>query len=85
MDKKISGTGKHTYPVLLTRDESTGVYMATCRDLPLFNSVGDTVEEALRESVDGLRAAIEIEKQFGRKVPAGSALLENEYPVTVPH
>ncbi|ECA8972901.1 hypothetical protein ETB55_21695 [Salmonella enterica subsp. enterica serovar Omuna] len=72
------------YPVQLVRDDATGSYIASCRDLPLMNSVGDTVEEALLEAVDGLVTAISIEVDERRPIPAGSELQDGEYPVTLP-
>ena len=72
------------YPVKLERDESTGAYIVSCRDLPLFNSVGDTVEEALLEASFGLVAAVAIEIEERRPVPVGSKPLENEYVVSLP-
>ncbi|WP_313685307.1 hypothetical protein [Pantoea sp.] len=72
------------YPVQLTQDNETGAYVATCRDLPLFNSVGDTIEDALIECVDGLRAAISIEIDERRPVPAGTLPQAGEHQVSVP-
>lgn len=72
------------YPVKLERDESTGAYVVSCRDLHLFNSVGDTVEEALLEASFGLVAAVAIEIEERRPVPVGSKPLENEYVVSLP-
>ncbi|EEB7838045.1 hypothetical protein CBJ37_21390 [Salmonella enterica subsp. enterica serovar Durham] len=72
------------YPVALKRDDATGAYIASCRDLPLMNSVGDTIEEALLEAIDGLVTAISIEVDERRPVPAGSDLLDGEFPVALP-
>lgn len=72
------------YPIKLEHDESTGAYIASCRDLPLMNSVGDSVDEALLEAVEGLVTAISIEIDERRPVSHGSELREGEYPVAVP-
>jgi antitoxin HicB len=40
------------YAIKLTRDG--GTYVASCRDLPAFNSAGDSEAEALQESVDAI-------------------------------
>jgi antitoxin HicB len=53
------------YPITLNIDDD-GV-LAGCPDIPEMHSVGDTVEEALREAADGLESAIEI--YFDRHVP----------------
>lgn len=72
------------YPVQLELDEPTGAYVVSCRDLPLLNSVGDSVDEALLNAVDAAVTAIAIEMEERRLVPAGSAPVKGEYLVTVP-
>jgi antitoxin HicB len=72
------------YSVKLEQDTDTGSYLASCRDLPLFNSVGDSIIAALKESVDGLRTAIEIEIEQKRQVPPPSPPLAGEYQVNIP-
>lgn len=72
------------YPVKLEHDADCGAYIVSCRDLPLMNSVGDSVEEALLEAVDGLVAALSIEMEERRPVPAGSQPEKGEYLVNVP-
>ncbi|EOT4724242.1 hypothetical protein ACRZUW_003057 [Escherichia coli] len=71
------------YPVKLERDDKTGAYVVSCRDLPLFNSVGDSVEEALLEAGYGLVAAVAIEIEERRPVPTGSEPKEGEYVVSL--
>lgn len=73
-----------TYPVKVEKDAETGAYIVSSRDLPLMNSVGDDLEDALFESVSGLVTAISIEIDERRPVPAGSAPEKGEYLVTVP-
>lgn len=74
----------YTYPVLLVHDEATNSWMASCRDLPLMHSVGDTIEDALSEATFGLVTAIAVEVDERRPIPVGSAPLNGEYPVSVP-
>ncbi|HDR2590994.1 TPA: hypothetical protein QCI16_004488 [Enterobacter ludwigii] len=72
------------YPVKLELDDNTGAYVVSCRDLPLFNSVGDSVEEALLEASDGLVTAVAIEIEERRPIPTGSEPLEGEYLISLP-
>ncbi|MFJ5365706.1 hypothetical protein ACIPR9_11410 [Pectobacterium punjabense] len=72
------------YPVKLELDEATGQYVVSCRDLPLMNSVGDSVDSALLESVDGIVIAIAIEIEERRPVPYASAPIAGEHIVTIP-
>lgn len=73
-----------SYPVKLERDDATETYVVTCRDLPLMASVGDTVEDALFEAVEGIVSAIAIEIDERRPVPQASEKLDGEYVVRVP-
>ena len=73
-----------SYPVKLERDDATKQYVVTCRDLPLMASVGESVEEALAEAVEGIVSAIAIEIDERRPIPSASAPKEDEYLVTVP-
>lgn len=73
-----------SYPVKLERDDATGQYVVTCRDLPLMASVGESVEDALVEAVEGIVSAIAIEIEERRPVPPASAPENGEYVVNVP-
>lgn len=73
-----------TYPVKVEKDAETGAYIVSCRDLPLMNSVGEDLQDALFESVSGLVTAISIEMDERRPVPVGSAPEKDEHLVTVP-
>ncbi|KAA0547802.1 hypothetical protein F0327_25320 [Citrobacter braakii] len=73
-----------SYPVKLEKDDASGQYIATCRDLPLMASVGDSVDEALLEAVDGIIAAIAIEIDERRPIPQASNPENGEYVVRVP-
>lgn len=72
------------YAVQVEHDPETDSYLATCRDLPLMASVGDTLDDALLEAVDGLTAAVAIEIEQRRPVPVGSSFEEGDHPVSVP-
>jgi len=71
-----------SYPVKLTLDD--GVYVASCRDIPEFNSVGKTEAEALRESVDGLETALQMYVDDRQPIPAPSAPRRGERIVYLP-
>ncbi|EAR6582715.1 hypothetical protein EW272_19270 [Salmonella enterica] len=72
------------YAVKLEHDPDTKSWIATCRDLPLFNSVGDSVDNALLESVDGAIVALSIEIDARRPIPAASQPEEGEYVIHLP-
>jgi antitoxin HicB len=74
----------YIYPVSLTHDTVTHSWMASCRDLPLMHSVGDSIENALSEAAFGLVTAIAIEVDERRPIPTGSAAQKDEYAVSVP-
>ena len=61
-----------------------GAYIASCRDLPALNSVGDTQAEALRESVDALALAIQGYIDDRRQIPQPSERKRGEYWVALP-
>ncbi len=72
------------YAVKLEHDPDTKSWIATCRDLPLFNSAGDSVDNALLESVDGTIVALSIEIDARRPIPAASQPEEGEYVIHLP-
>ncbi|EDW1730116.1 hypothetical protein S726_002165 [Salmonella enterica subsp. enterica] len=72
------------YAVKLEHDPDTKSWIATCRDLPLFNSAGDSVDDALLESVDGVIVALSIEIDARRPIPAASQPEEGEYVIHLP-
>jgi antitoxin HicB len=75
---------RFTYPVKLSRDRKDGGYVVTCRDLPEAITQGDTIEEALREAVGALQAAIEGRIEDGLEVPAPSRAKRGERMVATP-
>ncbi|EJX4928803.1 hypothetical protein OD635_005889, partial [Salmonella enterica] len=72
------------YAVKLEHDPDTKSWIATCRDLPLFNSAGDSVDDALLESVDGAIVALSIEIDARRPIPAASQPEDGEYVIHLP-
>lgn len=70
------------YPVTLVLDD--GTYLVEFIDFPEAHSVGDTVEEALREAVDGLRTVVEMYMEDRRRIPAPSAVQEGQTTVVLP-
>lgn len=72
------------YAVKLEHDSDTGTWVVSCRDLPLLNSVGDSVDEALLEAVDAAIMALSIEVDERRPIPEASQPEEGEYIITLP-
>lgn len=72
------------YAVKLEHDPDTESWVVTCRDLPLFNSVGFSVDDALLEAVDGVIVALSIEIDARRPIPAASKPEDGEYVITLP-
>lgn len=70
------------YAVKLT--ETDGVYVATCRDLPAFNSVGDSVEEALFESADAIALVLQWHIDERTPIPAATEKKRGEHWVELP-
>jgi len=61
-----------------------GVHIASCRDLPALNSVGDTQTEALQESVDALALALQGLIDERRPIPRPSEKKRGEHWVALP-
>lgn len=70
------------YAVKLTHDN--GVYVATCRDLPAFNSVGNSVEETLSESVDAVALALQGYIDERQPIPRATEKRRGEHYVNLP-
>lgn len=73
-----------SYAVKLEHDTDTSAWVVSCRDLPLLNSVGDSVEDALLEAVDAAVMALSIEIDERRPIPEGSEPEAGEYMITMP-
>lgn len=66
-------------------DREGDAFVVKCRDLPEFNSVGYSLEEALAEALDGIETALMIYYMDGKKlIPLPSEALEGEYKVRLP-
>lgn len=70
------------YPVKLTHADDA--VMATCPDLPEFSSVGDSVDEALHEAIDGIETTLQMYMQDRRDIPAPSARKRGQHDVALP-
>jgi antitoxin HicB len=64
--------------------EGDGVFVATCRDLPAFNSVGDTVDDALRESVDAIALVLQSYMDDRQPIPVATDKKRGEHWVALP-
>lgn len=64
--------------------ENDGAFVATCRDLPAFNSVGDTAEDALCESVDAIALALQSYMDDRQPIPVATEKKRGEYWVALP-
>lgn len=71
------------YPVTLTRD-TNGTYLVDFADFPDAHSVGETVEEAMQEAVDGLITAVEMYVNERRPVPHPTMPASGQHTVTLP-
>lgn len=70
------------YPVILVPAE--GSYLVDFPDFPEAHSVGETVEEALREAADGLITAVEMYLEDRRPVPLPSAAELGQHTIALP-
>lgn len=70
------------YPVILVPAE--GSYLVDFPDFPEAHSVGETVEEALREAVDGLITAVEMYLEDRQPVPLPSPVEAGQHTVALP-
>ncbi|MNZ72022.1 Antitoxin HicB [compost metagenome] len=74
----------YDYAIRFEQDDSAPGVAVFCRDLPELNSYGDTIEEALREAVDGIESALSIYVDQRRQIPAASAPEDGERVVHLP-
>jgi antitoxin HicB len=70
------------YAIKLVNDG--GGFVATCRDLPAFNSVGDTEESALRESVDAVTLVLQSYMDDLWPIPVATGKKRGEHWVSLP-
>lgn len=59
-------------------------FVVSSRDLPELNSVGYSLEEALKEAVDGIETVFMICMEERRPIPAGTPAQDGEYMVRLP-
>lgn len=71
------------YPVILTPD-SNDTYLVDFPDLPEAHSVGETMDEALREAVDAVITAIEMYFDARSPVPLPSKPSKGQHTVSLP-
>lgn len=71
------------YPVTLIPD-TNDTYLVEFVDFPDVHSVGDTVDDALREAMDGLLTGLEMYMDDRRPVPMPSKCAPGQYAVTLP-
>lgn len=71
------------YPVTLSPD-SNNTYLVNFPDFPEAHSVGETVDEALREAVDALITAVEMYFNARSPVPLPSRLAKGQHTVSLP-
>lgn len=71
------------YIVTLEHD-TNGSYLVLCPDIPEMVSVGDTVEDALKEALDGLETAFMIYMDERRAIPMPTPAKEGDYTVRIP-
>ncbi|MCL2591148.1 MAG: type II toxin-antitoxin system HicB family antitoxin [Betaproteobacteria bacterium] len=69
------------YPVELTPDDENGGYLIGFPDMPFVHSVGDTLEEALREAEDDIKSGIDRFFDTHQPVPLPSAAQEGQHTV----
>lgn len=69
------------YAVNLVPDD--GTFLVDFVDFPEAHSVGDTVEEALREAVDGLHTAIDMYMEDRRRIPEPSTPADGQHTVAL--
>lgn len=70
------------YPVKLL--DMGGEFMLTCPDLPELTGVGETIEDALQEAVDGIQTTLQTYISDRRDIPAPSARKRGQYLITLP-
>jgi antitoxin HicB len=59
-------------------------YWATCPDIPEMKTAGETLDELLREAVDGLESALDFYFEERRPVPAPSRPKPGQHTVALP-
>ena len=71
------------YVVTLERD-TNDTYWVRCPDIPEMNSVGETVDDALKEALDGLETAFSIYIDMRSVIQAPRPAKDGDYIVRLP-
>jgi antitoxin HicB len=72
---------QYKIPLMLT-PQPEGGYTVTCPVLPELVTEGDTAEEALENVKDALAAVVEIYRDLGRQLPAGTQVIDLGIPLS---
>ena len=70
------------YPITVIPDEAT--FLVDFADFPETHSVGETIDEAYKEALDGLITAVELYMDDRRMVPMPSVPDDGQRTVTLP-
>ncbi len=65
-------------------NQENDAYVVSSRDLPELNSVGYSLDEALKEALDGIETVFMIYMDDRKKIPLPSEMQEGEYLVALP-
>lgn len=72
----------YDYPIQVHQESDH--YWSSCPDIPEAHSAGDTVDELLKNAVDGIRLALTIYVDQGRSIPPASAPVNGQHVVHLP-
>lgn len=70
--------------IVTLEPDTNGSYLVLCPDIPEMVSVGNTVDEALKEALDGLETAFMIYMDDRRAIPMPTAAKKGDYTVRIP-
>ena len=70
--------------IVTLEPDTNGSYLVLCPDIPEMVSVGNTVDEALKEALDGLETAFLIYMDDRRAIPMPTAAKAGDYTVRIP-
>ena len=70
--------------IVTLEPDTNGSYLVLCPDIPEMVSVGNTVDEALKEALDGLETAFMIYMDDRRAIPMPTAAKAGDYTVRIP-
>jgi len=70
--------------IVTLEPDTNGSYLVLCPDIPEMVSVGNTVENALKEALDGLETAFMIYMDDRRAIPMPTVAKKGDYTVRIP-